>query len=103
MDEMPNAGEIIERLARENERQRIEIEQLKQNQRNAARAAESEDHMSYYIRSLEQARAIITAYERCSSCDACPLHTPEGWRCSYLHDCATRYIKRHAEDGEKTE
>lgn len=27
---MPNAGEIIERLARENERQRIEIEQLKQ-------------------------------------------------------------------------
>ena len=25
-----NAGEIIERLARENERQRIEIEQLKQ-------------------------------------------------------------------------
>ena len=30
MDEMPNAGEIIERLVRENERQRIEIEQLKQ-------------------------------------------------------------------------
>ena len=30
MDEMPNAGEIIERLARENERQRIEIEQVKQ-------------------------------------------------------------------------
>ena len=30
MDEMPTAGEIIERLARENERQRIEIEHLKQ-------------------------------------------------------------------------
>ena len=30
MMEMPNAGEIIERLARENERQKIEIEQLKQ-------------------------------------------------------------------------
>ncbi len=30
MDEMPNAGEIIERLARENERQRIKIEHLKQ-------------------------------------------------------------------------
>lgn len=29
MAEMPNAGEIIERLARENERQKIEIEQLK--------------------------------------------------------------------------
>lgn len=27
---MPNAAEIIERLARENERQKIEIEQLKQ-------------------------------------------------------------------------
>lgn len=30
MNELPNAGEIIERLARENERQKIEIEQLKQ-------------------------------------------------------------------------
>lgn len=30
MDEKPEAGEIIERLARENERQRFEIEQLKQ-------------------------------------------------------------------------
>ena len=30
MDEMLEAGEIIERLARENERQRFEIEQLKQ-------------------------------------------------------------------------
>ncbi len=30
MDEMPEAGEIIERLTRENERQRFEIEQLKQ-------------------------------------------------------------------------
>ncbi len=30
MDEMPEAGEIIERLARENERQRFKIEQLKQ-------------------------------------------------------------------------
>lgn len=28
MDDMPNAGEIIERLARENERQKIEIESL---------------------------------------------------------------------------
>ena len=65
---------------------------------------ESEENMNtYYIRDLEHAKAIIAAYERCSSCDACPLHTPEGWRCSYLHDCATRYIKRHAEDGEKTE
>lgn len=56
---------------------------------------------TYYIRGLEQARAIITAYERCGSCDTCPLNTPEGWRCSYLHDCATRYIERHAEEAEK--
>ena len=34
---------------------------------------------TYYIRDLEHAKAIIAAYERCSSCDACPLHTPEGW------------------------
>lgn len=55
---------------------------------------------TYYIRDLEQARAIIAAYERCSSCDTCPLHTPEGWRCSYLYDCAVRYIERHAEKAE---
>lgn len=55
---------------------------------------------SYYIRDLEQARAIIAAYERCSSCDRCPLHTPEGWRCSYLYDCAVRYIEHHAEKTE---
>ena len=30
MCDMPNAGEIIERLARESERQKVEIEQLKQ-------------------------------------------------------------------------
>lgn len=30
MDEMSEAGKIIERLARENERQRFKIEQLKQ-------------------------------------------------------------------------
>lgn len=58
---------------------------------------------TYYIRDLEQARAIITAYERCSSCDRCPLHTPEGWRCSYLYDCAVKYIERHAEEAAKTE
>lgn len=40
MDDMPNAGEIIERLARENERQKIEIEQLKR------RIAELESRLS---------------------------------------------------------
>ena len=50
---------------------------------------------TYYIRSLEQAKAIIDAYERCGSCDCCPLHTSEGWRCSYLYECAVNYIQRH--------
>lgn len=60
------------------------------------RGAEKENYMStYYIRSLEQAKAIIAAYERCGSCDRCPLHTSEGWRCSYLYECAVNYIKRH--------
>lgn len=53
---------------------------------------------TYYIRSLEQANAIIKAYERCGSCDRCPLHTAEGWRCSYLYECAVRYIEQHADD-----
>lgn len=56
---------------------------------------------TYYINDIKQAEAIITAYEHCGSCDACPLHTPEGWRCSYLYDCATRYIERHAEKADK--
>lgn len=50
---------------------------------------------TYYIRSLEQAKAIIAAYERCGSCDRCTLHTAEGWRCSYLYECAVNYIKHH--------
>lgn len=59
---------------------------------------------TYYIRGLEQAKAIIAAYERCSSCDRCPLCTPEGWRCSYLYDCAVNYIERHGvkPDGTKS-
>lgn len=60
---------------------------------------------TYYIRDLEQAESIIAAYKCCSlrGCGDCPLHTPEGWRCSYLYDCATRYIERHAEEAAKTE
>lgn len=55
---------------------------------------------TYYIRDLEQAKAIVTAYERCCGCDRCPLSTAEGWRCSYLYDCAVRYIERHSEAKE---
>ena len=58
---------------------------------------------TFHIRDLEQARAIVNAYERCGSCDRCPLDTPEGWRCGYLHDVATRYIERHANDAKTRE
>jgi len=57
---------------------------------------------NYYIRSLQHALDIIAAYEHCGSCDRCPLSTPEGWRCSYLYDCALRYIERHKQDAAKT-
>lgn len=57
---------------------------------------------NYYIRSLRHALDIIAAYEHCGSCDRCPLSTPEGWRCSYLYDCALRYIERHKQDTTKT-
>lgn len=57
---------------------------------------------NYYIRSLQHALDIIAAYEHCGSCDRCPLSTPEGWRCSYLYDCALRYIERHKQDTAKT-
>lgn len=54
----------------------------------------------YYIRSVEHAKAIVAAWERCGSCDRCPLSTPEGWKCGYLHDCALEYLRRHG-DGPK--
>lgn len=47
---------------------------------------------------MAQAAAIIHAYNHCGHCDTCPLDTPEGWRCSYLHDQAAAYIAAHKED-----
>ena len=58
---------------------------------------------NFYIRDIDHAKSIIAAYERCGSCDQCPLSTPEGWRCAYLYDVALRYIERHADDAEPTE
>lgn len=45
-----------------------------------------------YIATEEQARAIIRAYNHCAGCSDCPLHTPEGWHCSYLYECACKYL-----------
>ena len=50
---------------------------------------------NFYIRDEEQARGIIAAYEKCGICSECRLHTPEGWRCSYLYDRACAYLKQH--------
>lgn len=48
---------------------------------------------NFVITSEDQARAIISAYNKCSGCGECPLHNAEGWRCSYLFECACRYLK----------
>lgn len=50
---------------------------------------------NYYIRSIEQAKSIINAYEHCSNCGACTLNMPEGWKCSYLYELALAYIEQH--------
>jgi hypothetical protein len=58
------------------------------------RQAGKDNTMSkFVITSEEQARAIISAYNKCSGCGECPLHNAEGWHCSYLFECACRYLK----------
>lgn len=52
----------------------------------------------FFIKSVEQAQAILAAYKRCGSCSECPLDTPEGWRCSYLAEQAERYLEKHCDD-----
>ena len=47
-----------------------------------------------YIGSARQAKAIIEAYRQCGNCGNCPLHTYEGWRCSYLYEMAVKYLKK---------
>ena len=51
----------------------------------------------FFIRDMEQARAILNAYQRCAGCSECPLDTPEGWRCSYMAEQAEKYIENHGE------
>lgn len=48
----------------------------------------------FYIRDSEQARAIVRAYKKCGMCSECILNGPEGWRCSYLYECAREYLDR---------
>lgn len=49
----------------------------------------------YEVYTVEQARAIITAYKHCSDCGQCPLSTPEGWYCSHMYEQACEYIAKH--------
>ena len=52
-----------------------------------------------YIGSARQAKAIIEAYHRCGNCGNCPLHTCEGWRCSYLYEMAVKYLEKVKRQG----
>lgn len=50
--------------------------------------------MEFYIRSKEQALAIIKRYEKCGTCSECGLQAG-GWQCSYLYDKALAYVEKH--------
>lgn len=52
---------------------------------------------NFPIISIAQAVAIESAYNHCSCCSSCPLNTPEGWRCGYLHEQAAAYLNAHKE------
>ena len=56
---------------------------------------------NFYIRDLEQAQAILRAYNHCTICSECSLNGPEGWKCSYLAELAQQYIEEHRQDQEE--
>lgn len=49
----------------------------------------------FIIRDTAQAEQIMHAYEHCTTCSECLLHTPEGWRCSYMYQQAKRYLQNN--------
>lgn len=55
---------------------------------------------SFFIASKAQAEAILEEFERCRNCDDCGLNTPEGWKCSYLAECARKYLEKHRNEKE---
>lgn len=50
--------------------------------------------MEFMIYSKEQAKRILEAYKKCGICSECALHSPEGWKCSYLAEQARKYLKK---------
>lgn len=56
---------------------------------------------SFFIASKTQAEAILEEFEKCRGCGNCDLNTAEGWKCSYLVECAREYLERHRNE-EKT-
>jgi hypothetical protein len=55
---------------------------------------------SFFIASKAQAEAILEEFERCRDCGSCGLNTAEGWKCSYLAECARKYLEKHRNDKE---
>lgn len=55
---------------------------------------------SFFIASKAQAEAILEEFERCRDCGDCGLNTAEGWKCSYLAECAREYLKKHRDEKE---
>lgn len=55
---------------------------------------------SFFIASKAQAEAILEEFERCCDCGSCGLNTAEGWKCSYLAECAKEYLEKHRNDKE---
>lgn len=49
---------------------------------------------SFFIASKAQAEAILEEFERCCDCGSCGLNTAEGWKCSYLAECAKEYLEK---------
>lgn len=55
---------------------------------------------SFFIVNKAQAEAILKEFERCRDCGNCGLNTAEGWKCSYLAECAKEYMEKHRNDKE---
>lgn len=58
---------------------------------------------SFFIASKAQAEAILEEFERCRDCGSCGLNTAEGWKCSYLAECAKEYLEKHRDEKEQKE
>lgn len=55
---------------------------------------------NFFIASKSQAESILEEFERCHDCGSCALNTAEGWKCSYLAECAKKYLEKHRNEKE---